>query len=496
MLKCKKIISLFLILAVIMTFFLLGTTGAAAAGTGIGLSEHCLNAYYSGWSYVYGAMSVGAVDCSGLIYMYSGSGSRVDMMGSSYETGSVYNGIPNIHGLGLYQPGHVGVYVGGGMAVDARSEYYGICYESVYSKNWTNWFKVAGVSYPDTGWELYNGNYYYYENGQYLTNTTITVGGVSYKLDSTGKSSQAPANPGNTADTPNSSGSSASTSSALKVGSSGDRVVELQYRLTELGFYTGDITGYFGTQTEAAYIRFQKAAGVYVDGIAGASDLEILYSDYAPTGTPAPAPTESKTETGSVAATEAATEAAKEEPVEETPSTFVTGDFHDDIYKIQTELANLGYFNDDATGYYGELTEAAVSEFQTQNGLDVTGEVDELTFATLFSSTALENPNAKQEENSQNDKVSSTVTAPNAVAPTSPTEVAMKSVNLASKALDGVNLSGSNNVSGSSRSTTFMVWLVIMVVFMAAAFFFVFHTESKKKKARFARAKARANRTW
>lgn len=493
MLKCKKIISLFLILAVIMTFFMLGTTGASAAGTGIGLSEHCLNAYYSGWSYVYGAMSPGAVDCSGLIYMYSGTGSRVDMMGSSPETGSVSGGIPNIHGLGLYQPGHVGVYVGGGMAVDARSEYYGICYESVYSKSWTNWFKVAGVSYPTTGWELYNGNYYYYENGEYLTDTTITVGGVSYYLDSTGISSQAPGNPGDIADTPNSD-SSTNTSSALKVGSSGDRVIELQYRLTELGFYNGDITGYFGTQTEAAYIRFQQAAGVYVDGIAGASDLEILYSDYAPTGTPAP--TESKTESDTESSV--ATSPSTEENVEETaPSTFANGDYHDDIYKIQSELASLGYFNDDATGYYGELTEAAVTEFQTQNGLEATGEVDELTFATLFSSTALENPNPQQNANSQDDKVSSFVSAPeNTAAPTNPTEVAMKSVNLASKALDGVSSSSSEIVTGSSRSTTFIVWLVIMVVFMASAFFFVFHAESKKKKARLARAKARANRNW
>ncbi len=494
MLKCKKIISLFLILAVIMTFFLLGTTGASAAGTGIGLSEHCLNAYYSGWSYVYGAMSPGAVDCSGLIYMYSGSGSRVDMMGSSYETGSVYNGIPNIHGLGLYQPGHVGVYVGGGMAVDARSEYYGICYESVYSKNWTNWFKVAGVSYPDTGWELYNGNYYYYENGEYLTDTTITVGGVSYYLDSTGISSQAPGNPGDTADTPDSGSNSAT--SALKVGSSGDRVIELQYRLTELGFYNGDITGYFGTQTEAAYIRFQQAAGVYVDGIAGASDLEILYSDYAPTGTPAPAPTEAETEPATEPKTEAESTTESTE-VEKAPSTFTNGDYHDDVYKIQSELASLGYFNDDATGYYGELTEAAVTEFQTQNGLDATGDVDELTFATLFSSTALENPNQKQDENTENDKTSSLVTAPTTVtSPTDPTEVVMKSVNLASKALDGVSSSSTEVVSGSSRGTTFIVWLVIMIVFMAAAFFFVFHAESKKKKARMARAKARANRNW
>lgn len=485
MLKCKKIISLFLILAVIMTFIVVGGTSASAAGTGIGLSEHCLNAYYSGWSYVYGAMSPGAVDCSGLIYMYSGSGSRVDMMGSSPETGSVYNGIPNIHGLGLYQPGHVGVYVGGGMAVDARSEYYGICYESVYSKNWTNWFKVAGVSYPTTGWELYNGNYYYYENGEYLTDTTITVGGVSYYLDSTGVSSQAPGNPSDTADT---GSSSTSANSALKVGSSGDRVLELQYRLTELGFYNGDITGYFGEQTEAAYIRFQKAAGVYVDGIAGASDLEILYSNNAPTGT-----------VENTDSADSNDNTSDENNAEDGFTTLTNGDYRDEVYKVQVELADLGYFGDDATGYYGDITQAAVTEFQSQNGLWETGEVDELTYKTIFSESALENPNPVA-------KVNETLTAPefatpdeaplSAVSPTDPTDIAMKSVQLASKALDGIDAKDVEGVSDSGRSGSFIVWLIVMVVCMAGAFWAVFYYENKKKKARYERARARANRNW
>ena len=72
MVRFRKFISLFLILITIATMAIGGSAllSVSAAGTGTGLAEHALNAYYSGWSYVYGAASVGAVDCSGLIYVF------------------------------------------------------------------------------------------------------------------------------------------------------------------------------------------------------------------------------------------------------------------------------------------------------------------------------------------------------------------------------------------------------------------------------------------
>lgn len=498
MLKIKKVLSLFLILAVITTFTIAGSPVTYAAGTGTGLAEHCLNAYYGGWSYVYGSASYGAVDCSGLIYMYSGCGSRVDMVGSSPEYGSTAYGIPNIHGLGLYQPGHVGVYVGGGMAVDARDEYSGVVYQSVYSKNWTTWFKVAGVSYPTNGWEYFNGNYYYYENGEYLTDTYITVDGISYYLDSTGASSATPGDTSGVAD-------SGTDSGLIKLGSSGDKVTEIQLRLIELGFYSGPVTGYFGELTEAAYMRFQTAAGILVDGIAG-SDTDILFSDSAPTGSYEDYE-EEDTDTDTDTDTEQDDTQSSEttEEVTTPSSTYTSGDYNDDVYKIQTELAGLGYFNNEATGYYGDMTSAAVTEFQKQNGLETTGDVDELTYATLFSSTALENPEAGNDEDSGKQNLIAPPEATDVpvaldmslVSPTDPTEIVMKSVQLASKALDGVSVRQGEAVSNSSnRSATFIIWLAIMVVFMGGAFFIVFTSENKKKKAKFERIKARANRNW
>lgn len=508
--RFKKVLSLLLLIAVLVSGLCFGGASSAfAAGTGAGLAEHALNAYYEGWSYVYGAMSYGAVDCSGLIYMYSGTGSRCDMMGSSYETGSTAYGIPNIHGLGLYEPGHVGVYVGSGMAVDARSEGYGVCYQSVYSKGWTHWFKVAGVSYPTDGWEYYNGEYYYYEDGEYLTDTYVTVDGVQYYLDSTGISTEVgPANSGSD------ESSAGSESQYLKVGSYGDKVTELQYRLTELGFYNGDITGYYGEQTEAAYKRFQKAAGLYADGIAGEDELSLLYSDNAPEGTIAQVGTsEPDTEVTEEPDTDIEIEEAVVETTEETSTTYTNGDYSENITLIQNKLTSLGYFSEEATGYYGDLTESAVIKFQFENGLETTGNVDETTYKVLFSAKALENPYT--EDNGERrviynpqktNNVPSTdgteeihTDTPAIVSPTESTDVALKSAQLAAKALEGVQLDTVNSTSPSTGRRTngsFIVWLILMVVFMVGAFWIVFTTEKKKKKARFERIKARANRNW
>lgn len=187
--KVKKCLCSLLALVVLAGGMMMAAVPAQAASgaTGVGFAEHCMTAYYENWSYVYGGSSYGAVDCSGLFVTYKGvGGNRTDLLGSSSEYGLVSNGIPRIHGLGLKQPGHVGVYVGGGMAVDARDESSGICYQSVSSKKWVYWFKVAGVSYPTTGWQTFEGNQYYYQNGEYVVNCTMNIDGVVYTFGSNG----------------------------------------------------------------------------------------------------------------------------------------------------------------------------------------------------------------------------------------------------------------------------------------------------------------------
>lgn len=55
----------------------------------------------------------------------------------------------------------------------------------------------------------------------------------------------------------------------LKLGSKGADVPDLQYRLKTLGYFSDDLTDYFGTKTLESLTRFQKEHGLEADGIAG-----------------------------------------------------------------------------------------------------------------------------------------------------------------------------------------------------------------------------------
>nr|MCU0518665.1 peptidoglycan-binding protein [Oscillatoria sp. Prado101] len=61
---------------------------------------------------------------------------------------------------------------------------------------------------------------------------------------------------------------------ALQRGDSGAQVTAVQERLAAAGYYEGPITGYYGSLTEAAVIRFQQAKGLPADGVVG-GDTEV-----------------------------------------------------------------------------------------------------------------------------------------------------------------------------------------------------------------------------
>lgn len=70
--------------------------------------------------------------------------------------------------------------------------------------------------------------------------------------------------------------SAASTVVLSRVGSRGAEVEAIQKTLKDWGIFNEGVTGYYGTQTEAAVRKFQKMKGLTVDGIAGPKTLKAL----------------------------------------------------------------------------------------------------------------------------------------------------------------------------------------------------------------------------
>ena len=63
----------------------------------------------------------------------------------------------------------------------------------------------------------------------------------------------------------------------------------------------------------------------------------------------------------------------------------------DDVRLVQQRLYDLGYVTDkeNITGYYGDVSKDAVTEFQKKNGIKGTGSADNETLVKLFSESAV-----------------------------------------------------------------------------------------------------------
>ncbi len=273
---------------------------AAETKTGVGLAEHALKAYHEGWKYRYGCYGqlVGGVhrtDCSGLIKSYlwwtgdktdpnpglvSVAGGAGGMLSSATAKGTINlsdaSTLPRIHGLCLYHPGHAGVYLGNGYSVDNRCTGEDVRYQKVIggTYHWTTWFKLPQIQYPQSGFVTFDGNQYYYENGQYVVGTERTVNGTEYSFDSSGKlvncSDEAK-------DAAVKAASAVKETRILKKGMSGDDVLALQKQLHSVGLISSDnCTGYYGSITQAAVTSYQTRAGLSKTGVADEATLKAL----------------------------------------------------------------------------------------------------------------------------------------------------------------------------------------------------------------------------
>ena len=57
--------------------------------------------------------------------------------------------MPDIPGLGVYHKGHVGIYVGDGLVIHASDYGKGVIITKLEGSNFTHWFKITRVQYPD-----------------------------------------------------------------------------------------------------------------------------------------------------------------------------------------------------------------------------------------------------------------------------------------------------------------------------------------------------------
>ena len=158
------------------------------------LVTYAINAYESGWGYVWGTFGsvltdglfqskleqypdgvgnyeefirnnwVGkrTTDCCGLIKGYGwldpetmsinyGTNGMPDlganqMYYNASESGTI-DTIPEIPGLAVWHDGHIGVYIGNGYVIEAMGTKYGVVKTQLEGRGWTHWLKVEYINY-------------------------------------------------------------------------------------------------------------------------------------------------------------------------------------------------------------------------------------------------------------------------------------------------------------------------------------------------------------
>ncbi|MEG3832794.1 MULTISPECIES: peptidoglycan-binding protein [unclassified Microcoleus] len=161
---------------------------------------------------------------------------------------------------------------------------------------------------------------------------------------------------------------------AIKLGSRGSEVIELQAALQLLGFYTGSVDGIFSQSTARAVSQFQEAAGLPPDAIVGQDTWNRLFP---------------------------ATPSAIENPIANDP---VTGDNSEispeaqptnfpvlrrrmrgpAVRDLQERLRAKGFLRVSADGVFGPETQAAVKAAQRQYQLPADGIVGRATWEALL----------------------------------------------------------------------------------------------------------------
>jgi len=70
------------------------------------------------------------------------------MYSSAVESGSM-DTMPEIIGLAVWKPGHIGVYIGGGYVIEAMGTKYGVVKTELAKRNWSGWCKIPYINYME-----------------------------------------------------------------------------------------------------------------------------------------------------------------------------------------------------------------------------------------------------------------------------------------------------------------------------------------------------------
>ena len=123
---------------------------------------------------------------------------------------------------------------------------------------------------------------------------------------------------------------------AMKQGSKGTTVKQLQQNLMGLGYLDGTADGSYGSKTRKAVESFQADFGLKADGTAGEATQTAIYNA---------------------------------------------------VVRLQVELKNAGYAPGTADGHFGSKTRAALEKFQRDEELEVTGEMNKATWSAMDRSS-------------------------------------------------------------------------------------------------------------
>ena len=228
--------------------------------------------------------------------------------------------------------------------------------------------------------------------------------------------------------TSGSSGSNGSKPETLEMGSTGSEVRRLQQKLKDLGYLSGSVDGSFGVATQAAVIAFQKNNNLTADGRAGTATQSKLYSGTAQkatgnaakiqqgsTGSGSSGSSSSGSSSGSSGSSSSGNSSGSggssssgggstgssgssstntvnnsgRDTSDIASTGYVTlenGTEGDQVKTLQKRLKDLGYYNGNVDGRYGEGTQAAVMAFQLRNNLTVDGKAGPATQRVLYGS--------------------------------------------------------------------------------------------------------------